>query len=339
MLATIGDGYVTLDGAKATPHSLPGQLEAAFVDEVRNTSEGTFFFENDEELPPWRLGAKGWEVASLAPPFESNEAGDVDNFEQGQKDWYETRVLVGAGGEIYTVSGSGASPGTRTTTRRIGGKPERIGRETSGLNPSDSFLTADGTLWNADFGELHRFEKGRWEIVAPLPRDGPFRLDSVSKNGPPWLLLDQFKRNLWRLEHGARWGNPRLTLVDIREGGKALHVDGAIPWSDNELLLATDIGLRAYAPSTKNLTRVQLPEPERPATRLARDRLGRFWLGGKSGLSMVAPGQKTPETFDGVPWLGRNEVRALSPDPQRDDGVIVALGRRGVAFVRARRRS
>ena len=45
MLATVDDGYVTLDGAKSTSHRLPGQLSASGIDRVENTSEGTIVFE------------------------------------------------------------------------------------------------------------------------------------------------------------------------------------------------------------------------------------------------------------------------------------------------------
>ena len=36
--------------------------------------------------------------------------------------------------------------------------------------------------------------------------------------------------------------------------------------------------------------------------------------------------------------IGRNEVHSLAPDPHHDDGVIVALGPDGVAFVRTPRK-
>ena len=54
------------------------------------------------------------------------------------------------------------------------------------------------------------------------------------------------------------------------------------------------------------------------------------------GLWLGEPGAKTPEAFDRVPWVGQSEVYAIAPDPNHADGVIVALGSRGVAFVRAR---
>lgn len=339
LLATVADGYVLLEGGKATPHGLPGQLGAAGVYGMENTAEGTFFFESNEGLPAWRLGAKGWETASLAPPVEPDPADAAAALEAGQRSWFSTRVLAGADGAIFTVSGTTVSPGTRTTARRVGGRPERMGRETSSLYPSASFLTAGGTLWNAYQGELKRFQHGRWEAVAQLPEgEGLSRPKSLNADGPPWLLLDYYAGNLWRLEHGAGGEDPRLARVEIEEGGKALRIRDAIPWPDGALLLASDAGLRAYAPATAKLSRAELPEPARPAATLARDGRGRLWLGGKDGLWLVEPGGKTPEAFAGVPWLDRTEVRALSPDPHHVDGVIAALGPRGVAFVRARQK-
>ncbi len=339
VLATVGDGYVLLDGAKTTPRALPGQLGAAGVDRVENTSEGTFFFEDDERLTSWRVGAKGWEIASLDPPYEPDPANDFADIEKDDETWYETRVLVGPGGAIYTVSGAAMSPGTRTTARRVNGRSERLGREVSSLDLSSSFITADGALWNAGFDGLMRFEKGRWGHVTPFPEGkGPSSPEPLETSGPPWLLLDTFGHHLWRLEHGAMGENPRISPVVLQEGGKALRIDDAIRWADGELLLATDVGLRGYAPATQRISRADLPEPAEPATTLVRDRLGRLWLGGATGLWLSEPGTKAPEVLDRVPWIGRGGVLALVPDPRHDDGVIAALGSRGVAFVRAGRK-
>jgi hypothetical protein len=163
----------------------------------------------------------------------------------------------------------------------------------------------------------------------------PIELESLNTNGPPWLLIDRFQDNLWRLEHGVNGDKPQLTVVEIQEGGKTLRIDDAITGSDGAFLLATNAGLRAYHFKAQKLTPVDIPEPERPATVLAHDGRGRLWLGSGNGLWLVEPGEKTLEAFDRVPWVGRNEVFALSPDPQHEDGVIAALGSRGVAFVRA----
>ncbi|AGA27923.1 hypothetical protein [Singulisphaera acidiphila] len=339
VLATVGDGYVLLEGTKVIPRGLPGQIGASNVSKIMNTSEGTFFFEGDDRLPAWTLRENGWEVASLAPPFLIDPAGDAAEIEKHEESWYETHVLVGPDGAISTVSGTGVSDGTRTTARRVDGKSLRLGRETSSLNPSASFITADGILWNVSSGDLKRFEKGRWKTVAQIPgADVPYHLNPINKQGPPWLLLDRPDKTLWQLKRGVQGDDPRLTPIEIQEGEKTLHISAAIPWSSEAILLATDSGLRVYDPATQRLSKVDWGEPLQPVNALAQDGLGRLWLGCKRGLWMVEAGGKTMEPFDRVPWIWQNEVDALAPDPRHEDGVIVALGSRGAAFVRAIRK-
>lgn len=338
-LATIADGYVLLDGAKVIPHRLAGQLGASQVHRVLNTSEGNLILESNDQLPTWQLGAKGWEIASFAPPLEPAPDNDAAELEKNDEDWYKTHILVGPGGAIYTVSSTSTSPGTRTTARRARGKSEQIGREESSLVPSYSFITADGTLWNIDFGALLRFEKGQWETVAHVSeKSSPYYLAPLDTNGPPWLLLDQRSERLWRLDHGAKGENPRLTSVKIQEGGKTLRIVGAIRWTNDALLLSTDSGLRIFTPATQVLSRADLPEPAQPATSLARDGLERLWQGNATGLWLCAPKAKTLESFDRVPWIAQGGIEALVADPQHTDGVILALGPRGVAFLRARQK-
>jgi hypothetical protein len=342
LFATVGDGYVSLDGAKATAHGIPGQLGASSVDEIKNTSAGTFFFDDDDRLPFWRRGAQGWDIAALAPPFEPDPANELADFEKSEsKDWYQTRVLASPTGMIYTVSGTGISDGTRTTARLVDGKPERIGRETSSLNPSDCFLTADGTLWNSAHGQVKRFEKGRWQTVAQFaPDECPSgSMKPLNQNGPPWLLLDSYLHNLWQLHHGAAGDKPRFESLDVRDRGKSLRVEDAIPWPKGGFLLATDAGLRAFDPTGPRLSRVDLPEPTKPATELIADGRGRLWLGSHDGgLWLIDPAAKAIESLDRVPFVGQSDVYGLAPDSHHEDGVIVALGSRGVAFVRAGQR-
>jgi hypothetical protein len=336
LLATVGDGYVVLDGQKTISRAIPGQLSASYVSVIANTSEGALFFERDDRLPTWKLGATGWEIAMLAPAFEPDPVGDAIAFEKDRKTWYETRVLVGPGKMIYTVSGTGVSAGTRTTTRRVDGKAVRLGRETSLLYPSSSFITADGTLWNPFFDGLRRFQNGRWETVQGLPESkSPSELEPLNHDGPPWFLLDGFQHDLWRLDHGKKGEDPRLTRIKVEVDGKAAAINNGLPWSDRTLLLATRRGMRSYSSATQTLSRINLPEPPQPATTLVRDGLGRLWWGIEQGLGLSEPGAKTSEAFDRVPWVGRSPVYALAADPQHADGVIAALGSRGVALVRA----
>lgn len=336
VLATVADGYVFLDGTKATSRGLPGQLGASGVYRVANTEEGTLLFDLDDRESAWSLGPKGWEVASLAPPFEADPANEAKELEEGSEDWYETRVLVGPGGTISTVSGTGVSDGTRTTARRVVGKSTRIGRETSSLDPSQSFITPDGTLWNLSSGELKRFGDGRWEFAASLPReDEPYRLEPIETQGPTWLLLDPFQNTLWKLENRAMGQKPEFTRLEIREGEKTLGITAAIPWLAGSLLLATDVGLRAYDPDRQSLAKVGFEEPPAHVSALVRDGLGRLWIGCKDGLRMVEAGGKTLTSFDLVSGIWSHEVEALAPDPAHPEGVIVLIGTQGVVYVRA----
>ena len=141
-------------------------------------------------------------------------------FEKIEEEWYETRVLAGPSGMIYTVSGAGA---TRTTARRVDGKAVRLGRETSELEPASSFITADGTLWNCVPSRLRRFQDGRWETVHRLAAaNSPYgRIKPVNADGPPWMLLQESPPGLWQLDHGAKGENPRLTKIEVQESGKA----------------------------------------------------------------------------------------------------------------------
>jgi hypothetical protein len=68
IVATLVDGYLVLQGDNAKLHTLPGQFSADGIDHIENTAVGTLFFEEDNLLPVWTLGANGWEVASLEPP-------------------------------------------------------------------------------------------------------------------------------------------------------------------------------------------------------------------------------------------------------------------------------
>ena len=314
VLATVGDGYVLLDGAKATAHALPGQLGAAGIDTVRNTAEGTLFIQGDDD-GVWRLGANGWEVASLAPSLEPDPGNDFGDYEK-QRGWSSTRVLVGPKGGIYTVSDSNVGPGTRITCRRVDGKSERIGRETSSLSPSSTFITADGTLWNIYGRDLKRFEQGTWETVARLPRRAAYaRLEAVPTEGPPWLLLEPSSSDLWRLETGVPGTGTRVTRVKIQEGEQRLRIDDAIPWTDGALLLATGAGLRVFSPGTEKLSRVDFPEPEHPATVLVRDGRGRLWLGGEHGLACLRRERKPRRSSIECPGSAGAQSATWRPTP------------------------
>ena len=183
-----------------------------------------------------------------------------------------------------------------------------------------------------------RFENGRWEGLGRLPRaQDPFPLGCHSNDGPPWLLIDRGDHQLWRLDYGKQGEGPQIARVDVEDGGKKLQIHDAIPWTEGALLLATDAGLRAFAHASRTIARVGLPEPAGPATRLVRDGLGRLWQGGDRGLWLTEPEAKALDDLSGISGVGRGGIDGLALDPAHADGVILALGSRGVAFVRATR--
>jgi hypothetical protein len=338
LLATVGNGYVALDGSRSIPHGIPGQLAASDVSELAKTSEGMLFFPGDDQLPTWKLDDTGWRIAELAPPFESAGAGDRAAIEKLDGGWTETRVIVAPDRSLYTVSGTSITLGTRMTAHRVNGKTIRLGSEFSWLSPSYSFMTGDGTLWNACADEVRRFSNGGWELVQQLPKGQrpSGHLKTLNADGPPWLLHDSFPPALWRLDHGKKGENPKLTRLALEEAGKPVEIVDAIPWSGGELLLATRTGLRTFTPSSRMLSRTNLPEPPQPAETLGRDGLGRLWMATARKLYLLSKiGDKTLEAFGRVPWISQSEVYAIAPDPQHADGVILALGPRGVAFLRA----
>ncbi len=336
VLATVGDGYVLFDGTKTTSRRMSGQLAAPAIHSIATTDEGTFYFHVDDRMLPWRLGPKGWATADLAPSFEPDPGNKLADVERQDDSWYETRVMIGPAGTIYTASAVSIDPGTRTIARRANGKPESILCETSHWSVSRIFLTLDGTLWQASFGELKRLGKGRWEAVGRLQKESePYELVCLNRDGPPWVLFERYRHGLWRLELDAEGNKAELARSRLPATRQPLVINDALEWSKGSLLLATGEGLKVHAPARQTLGGADFPEPKEPATRLVRDGLGRLWLGNDKGLWLCDVGAGTFESLSSVPWAGNSAVAGLAADPQHLDGVIVALGERGVAFVRA----
>jgi hypothetical protein len=342
--ATGVDGYISIADGKDASHALPGQFGLDRTWQIINSAEGVLYSARDDHEPTWRLKADGWKVVDLAPPCEL--APDDALVGRNNPSWAETRVMVGPGGTVVTVS---ASSMTRTTARRLGDKSEILGREKSSLNVPGCFITPDGALWSTWFGDLLRFADGRWRVVADLPGAAPrdehgVRTDlrglevgrgarTIGDAGPPWLLLDRDETQLLSLVYGSEFKDPKLDAVRITEAGAALKILDAIPLSKGELLLATDKGLRRFEIASAKVQPSPLPVPDRPVTSLARDGLGRVWLAGE-GLWVVDADGKRLHDCGSLPMMGRTEIVTIAADPERRDGVIVSLGERGVAFVR-----
>jgi hypothetical protein len=399
IVATRFNGYLSLTGEQVASHRLTGQFGAwSKADKVAQSSEGILAFEivpenvddpwtrefGDFRVPhTWRLDADGWAIDPFSPPFELDlfdkpEKVEVltnpefdDEFSEELPDevepeptaWRETQAVVGPGGTIFTVSGTDRYPGTRTTARWVGGKSDRLGREVSSLNPTYTFITPDGTLWNAVGGELYQCRNGGWEKVADIPRnpdrfqprrtgivptlEGFGQLGVVDDDdeaclipleipGPPWLLLSKSEARLWQLDAGAGDLPPKLTPLSIQENGASLNIRAVASGADGSLIFAADHGLRRYDLRSKAITSLHADSPASKTTCLAFDGSGRLWIGGEAGLWMVHKNGKTYESFNVIPWIASGKLCDLAPDPKHDDGVIAALGSGGVMRIQLR---
>ena len=196
---------------------------------MTNTSEGPLFFEGDEPAPDLDARRKGWEVAALAPPFEIDPANDAAEFEKDAEGWYETSVLVGPGGAIYTVSGTGVSDGTRTTGP---GRRKVLQARPGNILAGPVVVFHHGRRHPVErlvrqLEEVREGKMGNRRSVSPA--GSLSGLTPLNTNGPPWLLLDGYNDNLWRSELRAQGDKPQLTRVEITEAGKTRRVDDAIP--------------------------------------------------------------------------------------------------------------
>lgn len=327
--ATTLDGFVRVIGGKETHHILPGQLEAGDFGRIASSREGLLCIRNEDQEGAWQFRAGSWRIADLAPPFERHPEEPSVEFEP--QAWDKSNLLIGPGGEVYSVNASAVSPGTRTTARRHKGKIEVLGREYSRLCPQGAFITPDGRLWSAWLGVLSAFVDGRWEAVGTFP-EKLVELEDVGADGPPRILRDRRNEHLYRLFVSTDKNAPRLERLDVIEKGSPLKVRDALTWERGVLLLATDRGLRTYDIGSGKLSLAPLPDPGRTVGVLKRDRLGRLWLGG-TGLAMIEANGRTVHSFDNLPAIGRAEIAAIAVDDEHDAGIVVALRGRGVVSV------
>ncbi|MHB1555871.1 MAG: NHL repeat-containing protein [Isosphaeraceae bacterium] len=351
LFATRLDGLVRLADGKTTRSTPLAQLAIESTGRMIPSSAGILLFpasdDGQEEGDIWRYRDRDWTLVSFAPPYRANPDAEDEKGAPPDRDWSSTATLVGRDGTIFTVNEVfHGDLGTRTTARWRNGKVEVLGTEVSTLIVRASFVTPDGTLWNARNSILRRFNDGKWVDTDTsrdphaIPREDwnglDLRATAVNATGPPWILRDRESERLLRLEYGPDFQAPRLTLVPLTasdlEGRMKVH--DAIAWTKETLLLATDVGLRTFTIGVgKGSSHFALDTGGRPVTHLARDGRGRLWLGGGQGLVMLGADGKTLHPLDAVPRLGRSKVEALVADPDHSDGVIAAIADRGVVFL------
>jgi hypothetical protein len=338
LLATRVDGYVRVRSGIEAQLAIAGQLGARSIDRIEITRDGPLFIEDDLSEVPWRLDRGAWRTEDLAPPFEPDPR--EPRMRPPQTGWHETKVLTGPSGDVVTVSESGIMPGTVTTAARRRGVPVVLGRELSNLYLDGTFVTPDGQPWNVWYGEIKRFTSGQWTTVGTYIGSPPDQSGIETGRrlrplpfGPPWIILDLDQSQLLTLTPDAGSGKAQLAHRPVTDPvGRARRVLDAIPWSEGELLLATDSGLALYSVPSGRLVDAPISPPPRAVSRLYLDRKNRLWLGGQ-GLWMLEDRGRTLRSFDALPMIGGSTVEVIAEDPE-SDGVVVSLGERGIVRLR-----
>jgi hypothetical protein len=346
LLATRVDGFVRVrrDGGE-DQLAIPGQLAARSIDRVANTAEGQVFIEDDSSDVAWRLDGASWRAVGVAPPYDPHPL-EIKTIPPA-KDWYETKVLAGAKGDLLTINLTAIRPGTLTTAAWRGGQAVVLGREIGDLFSNNTFVTPDGELWNLWDGAIKRFENSWWHRVgtykAKSSDDAGIEvgvgLRALAAGGPPWIIFDLRQGQLLTLDPGAAPGSARLAARAVEDAaGKPRHVHDAVPWRAGELLLATDAGLAVYTIASGRLGAAPFTAPPRPVTRLYLDRKDRLWLGGEGGgLWMIEGRRGAPRSFDALPMIAGSTVEVIAADAD-PDAVAVSLGERGLVRLRPRER-
>ena len=153
----------------------------------------------------------------------------------------------------------------------------------------------------------------------------------VSDTGPPWVVHDRDMGRLMIFTHAPDHTGASLAPLAVMEGDLPLSVDDAIAWTRDEILIATRTGLHLCAIATGKIRPSPLPATGFPVRRLARDGLGRIWLGG-DGLGMIDAKGRFQNLAE-VPMVGRSAVAALVANPTQREGVVVSFGVRGIVFL------
>lgn len=116
----------------------------------------------------------------------------------------------------------------------------------------------------------------------------------------------------------------------------AESVTAAIPWAENQLMVATEEEIALLDMKTRRHYRQS--KPGAGSDTLCRDGLGRVWVGGP-GL-WISNSTTTPLSLRpvSIPELSRFYVYSLIADPEHPDGVLASLGgTRGLIAVRVSR--
>jgi hypothetical protein len=340
LLATERAGYLLVDGAHETSLTVPHQLGLERVQRIVPAGRDVFFYAAPWDRP-WRRIPSGFEPVDLRPFSSGTAGGNAD-----EPGWTSSTVVPAPGGGLvmFTHEDRGRSH-TLLIARSRGSRPAMVTRQTSGTPTGALFFTPDGELWKAKRDELFRLVDNEWKVgrLETDPRQwlGVLHARALDTRGPTYWIHDEIGKRLYRLGRPARSGEgatpveARMAVVDVREGGVPLDVLAAEPWGER-VLLATTAGLRLLSVGDGGFVSLSPAPLSIPAgaaiTRIARDGLGRLWLGGQ-GLWLVTRAGAEPMALNDSLPLRHAAVAALGRSPIDAHQMMVAFQNRGVMAV------
>jgi hypothetical protein len=348
VLATARDGYAELDPSGLQQHAL---VEPKVEDVCSRGVEGESF--------PAASDVHSGAGRSRVPPIPIELAKQVGVVKE-EPLWGESASFVEADGRLLVVaSGESDGRGTRASppfplvvARWDGTAYAALGGQSGEVRAADTFVTPDGQLWALNRRGLWRFNGESFAVGLARPGENdeggrsagagtaedPIPFDRINRvvgdKQPPWVALVSshapYGYQLQRFAPGNATTAPSFAAIPIVHHQMEMLVRDAIVWRPGQILLSTTEGLFVLAVKTGVLTHLEPAGLEGTVGRLARDRHGRVWLGGR-GLGLLALDGHAQAMHRGLPFFGEQEVLSLAPCRTAD--VLVAIENGGVALV------
>jgi hypothetical protein len=313
--STARDGLLRIREGRVTQYVVPGQIGDDRIDTILPASGTTLL--GGEDL--WRYTGGRWQAASMFPPAKPGE----------REDWYERSLMLDPDRRPVALCRSDTTPGSVALTRLKDGKVEVVASERGvGFSARGGFATPDGGYWCAGREKLLRLVDGKWQPAGKAPERFLWGLRVVGQDQPPWTL--HCEGGLYRLIPGTGAQDAGLTPIVLpAELGK---VHDVLALKTGQLLLACSAGLRLFDENSGKVSECPFVPPKGEVLALCRDGRGRTWLAGSS--VWMVDGKGAVHDLGKLSRYGA-VVHAVGADSTDTTGVIVALGWRGVLFVRA----
>jgi hypothetical protein len=150
----------------------------------------------------------------------------------------------------------------------------------------------------------------------------------VGHGKPPWIL--HCESSLYRLTPGKGVQDAALTPIPLP--AELGEVRDALALDSGPILLACTAGLRLFDEKSGKVSACPFAPPKGEVRTFCHDGRRRTWLAGSSVWMVDTKGRI--HDLDKLARYGAL-AHAIGADSTDDTGVIIALGKRGVLFVRA----